>query len=57
MEPHKSIEEKITDRNLPQADRLLYNIEDAFDEIESRLDSVVVKKDVVRGNQPVIRPT
>jgi len=35
---HKSIEEKIADWNLAQADRLLYNIEDAFDEIESGLD-------------------
>jgi hypothetical protein len=35
---HKSIEENIADWNLAQADRLLYNIEDAFDKIESELD-------------------
>ena len=35
---HKTIEEKIADWELAQADRLLYNVEDAFDEIESRLD-------------------
>ncbi|MDD3580786.1 MAG: hypothetical protein PHW74_07185 [Desulfobacca sp.] len=35
---HKSIEEKIADWNLAQADRLLYHIEDIFDEIESELD-------------------
>ena len=35
---HKSIEEKIADWNLAQADRLLYNLEDAFDKIESELD-------------------
>ena len=35
---HKSIEEKIADWNLAQADRLLYKIEDAFDKIESELD-------------------
>jgi hypothetical protein len=35
---HKSIEEKIADWNLAQADGLLYKIEDAFDEIESKLD-------------------
>ena len=35
---HKSIEEKIADWNLAQADHLLYSLEDAFDEIESGLD-------------------
>ena len=35
---HKSIQENIADWNLAQADRLLYGIEDAFDEIESELD-------------------
>ena len=35
---HKDIEENIADRNLAQADRLLYKIEDVFDKIESKLD-------------------
>ncbi len=35
---HKSIQENIADWNLAQADRLLYGLEDAFDEIESELD-------------------
>ena len=35
---HKSIEEKIADWNLAQADRLLYAIEDVFEKIESGLD-------------------
>jgi len=35
---HKSIEEKIADWNLAQADALLYKIEDVFDGIESALD-------------------
>jgi hypothetical protein len=35
---HKSIEEKIADWNLAEADRLLYNLEDIFDKIESELD-------------------
>jgi hypothetical protein len=35
---HKSIEEYIADWNLAQADRLLYQLEDAFDKIESELD-------------------
>ena len=35
---HKSIEEKIADWNLAEADRLLYKIEDVFDKIESELD-------------------
>jgi hypothetical protein len=35
---HKSIEEKIADWNLAQADRLLYNLEDIFDKIETELD-------------------
>ena len=38
LDLHKSIEEKIADWNLAQADRLLYTIEDAFDKIESELD-------------------
>ena len=35
---HKSVEENIADWNLAQADRLLYSIEDTFNEIESKLD-------------------
>jgi hypothetical protein len=35
---HKSIAEYIADWNLTQADRLLYKIEDAFDQIEAALD-------------------
>ena len=35
---HKSIEENIADWHLAQADRLLYDIEDIFDEIESELN-------------------
>ncbi|MEJ2070964.1 MAG: hypothetical protein P8X65_02505 [Syntrophobacterales bacterium] len=35
---HKSIEENIGSWNLAQADRLLYNIEDIFDEIEDELN-------------------
>jgi len=34
---HKSIEEHIGSWNLAQADRLLYDIEDIFDEIEEKL--------------------
>jgi hypothetical protein len=34
---HKSLEENIADWNLAQADRLLYKIEDEFDQIESEL--------------------
>jgi hypothetical protein len=34
---HKNIEENIADWNLAQADRLLYDIEDIFDKIESEL--------------------
>ena len=34
---HKSIEEHIADWTLAQADKLLYEIEDIFDEIESEL--------------------
>ena len=34
---HKSIQENIADWKLVQADRLLYSIEDIFDEIESEL--------------------
>jgi hypothetical protein len=35
---HKSIEENIADWNLAQADRLLYQLEDAFTKIESELE-------------------
>jgi hypothetical protein len=35
---HKSIEENIADRNLAQADQLLYRLEDIFDKIESELE-------------------
>ena len=35
---HKSIEENIGSWNLAQADRLLYEIEDIFDEIENALN-------------------
>lgn len=35
---HKRIEGNIADWNLAQADRLLYQIEDAFDQIESELE-------------------
>ena len=38
LDLHKTIEEQIADWNLAQADRLLYTIEDAFDEIEAALD-------------------
>lgn len=38
----KSIEENIADWNLAQADRLLYNLEDLFDEIESELNELLV---------------
>ena len=38
LDLHKSIEEKIADWNLAQADRLLYAIEDVFEKIESGLD-------------------
>jgi hypothetical protein len=34
---HKNIRENIADWKLAQADRLLYSIEDVFDEIESEL--------------------
>ncbi len=34
---HKSIEQNIADWNLAQADRLLYEMEDIFDKIESEL--------------------
>jgi hypothetical protein len=34
---HKSIEENIGSWNLAQADRLLYDVEDIFDEIEKEL--------------------
>jgi hypothetical protein len=35
---YKSIEAHIADWNLAQADRLLYQLEDVFDKIESELD-------------------
>jgi len=35
---HKKIQENIADRQLAQADKLLYTLEDIFDEIESDLD-------------------
>ncbi len=35
---YKIIQENIADWNLAQADKLLYSIEDTFDEIESELD-------------------
>ena len=35
---HKRIEKNIGDRQLAQADKLLYILEDIFDEIESDLD-------------------
>ena len=38
LSTHKTIQKNIADYNLSQADRLLYGIEDAFDEIESELD-------------------
>jgi hypothetical protein len=34
---HKNIEENIADWNLAQADRLLYELEDIFDKLESEL--------------------
>jgi hypothetical protein len=34
---HKEIEKNIADWNLSQADRLLYKLEDSFDEVESQL--------------------
>ena len=37
-EAHKNIQENIADRNLARVDKLLYRIEDIFDEIESQLD-------------------
>lgn len=35
---HKKVQENIADRNLAQADKLLYTLEDIFDDIESDLD-------------------
>jgi hypothetical protein len=35
---HKNIQENIADWNLTQADRLLYQLEDIFDKIESELE-------------------
>jgi hypothetical protein len=35
---HKQIRESLADWNLAQADRLLYGIEDEFDEIEAELN-------------------
>jgi hypothetical protein len=38
LKAHKNIEENIADWKLAQADRLLYEIEDLFDAVESELD-------------------
>lgn len=38
LKTHSSVRESLADWNLSQADRLLYVIEDAFDDIESELD-------------------
>ena len=35
---HKDIEKNIADWNLAQADKLLYKLEDAFGDLEARLD-------------------
>jgi primosomal protein N'' len=35
---HKDIEKDIADWNLAQADKLLYKLEDVFDEVEAQLD-------------------
>lgn len=35
---HEGIQENIANWNLAQADRLLYSLEDTFDDIESELD-------------------
>ncbi|MDI6852779.1 MAG: hypothetical protein QME75_04130 [Deltaproteobacteria bacterium] len=35
---HKSIEDNLADWNLARADRLLYELEDEFDQIEAELD-------------------
>lgn len=37
LEFHKSIEKDIADWNLAQADKLLYKLEDIFDDIEAQL--------------------
>ena len=37
LELHKSIEKAIADWNLAPADKLLYKLEDIFDDIEARL--------------------
>lgn len=38
LQIHKSVQEGMANWNLAQVDRLLYEIEDLFDEIESELD-------------------
>ena len=35
---HKNIEKDIADWNLAQADKLLYKLEDVFDDLEAQLD-------------------
>ena len=35
---HKNIEKEIADWNLAQADKLLYKLEDVFDDLEAQLD-------------------
>jgi hypothetical protein len=37
LELHKNIEKAIADWNLAQADKLLYKLEDIFDDVEARL--------------------
>jgi hypothetical protein len=37
LELHKSIEKAIADWNLAQADKMLYKLEDIFDDIEAQL--------------------
>jgi hypothetical protein len=39
LQLHKNIEKEIADWNLAQADKLLYKLEDIFDDIEAQLDS------------------
>jgi hypothetical protein len=38
LQLHKDIEKHIADWNLAQADKLLYKLEDVFDDLEARLD-------------------
>ena len=37
LDLHKNIEENIANWNLPQADKLLYEVEDIFEDIEAEL--------------------